>query len=385
MSGPDIVGVDLNGLLGKLILFDTVILKSARLKEIPFLVRALGFEGTMELLTSRALNIYCEAITLIEDVRVNECRQLPIGQYNFGRVDIADHRKYIHDGLQRIHGIERLTLKQVQKLKRAVAARLVRPEPNFGEKMTDQFDRDLRSGSPVIHRAVALALRERAGTVVPDFSFKLNEVRDRVFQAETNLFELAPLSREDTNQLIQSGLAAIGKLNHRLAEMASVSALSGFSEKEIVLFEDKLEFLARAFNPSVPEAQFRRVLDLAGFPEFRVGEGSGVNIARLLEVRQTRECAEFRDWVATIETASDAGIRERIRSVRSRLASFIHSSKGKTARLLACAGIGAVPFVGAAAGLSAGFADSFLVDRLLPESGVVSFISRLYPSVFESP
>jgi hypothetical protein len=33
-------------------------------------------------------------------------------------------------------------------------------------------------------------------------------------------------------------------LTHRLAEMRSVSALSGFSEDEIVLFEDKLAFLA---------------------------------------------------------------------------------------------------------------------------------------------
>ena len=52
-------------------------------------------------------------------------------------------------------------------------------------------------------------------------------------------------------------------------------------------------------------------------------------------------------------------------------------------RVLASAGIGLIPIVGALAGLTAGFADSFIVDKLLPESGAVAFISQLYPPVFE--
>ena len=74
-------------------------------------------------------------------------------------------------------------------------------------------------------------------------------------------------------------MAAIGSLTHRLAEMRSVSALSGFSANEIVLFEDKLAFLAQACNPSVPEAQFQRILSLTGFPEFRVEEAKKINVA----------------------------------------------------------------------------------------------------------
>jgi hypothetical protein len=382
-SGLDVTGVDLNALLQRLVLFDTVVLKSARLKEIPFLVRALGYAGVMELLSSGALEIYCEATFIIQSIKRNNQRVLPIGEYNFGLAAIADHTQYIHDALQPISTLEGITFKQAQKLRREIVLRLIRPPSNFGEKILDQFDRDLRSGSPAIQRAINLRFLQVHGTPAPEFSIRLYEVQQRKFRAETNLFENASLSPEATNDLIESGLGAIGNLNHRLAEMDAVSALSGFSEDENVLFEDKLAFLAQACNPSVQEAQFRRILRISGFPEFRVGDEQKINVGRLLEIRQTRECAEFRHWVTAIDSASDEEITERVAGIRSQLSSFVHSSKGKTARLLATAGIGLIPIVGTLGGLAAGVADAFIVDKLLPESGAVSFISQLYPSVFE--
>ena len=382
-SGGDVTGFDLNALLRRLVLFDTVVLKSSRLKEIPFLVRALGYAGVMELLCSGALEIYCEVTSIIQNVKRNNQRVLPIGEYNFGFVDIADHKQYIHDSLQPISALEGITSKQAQGLKRKIALRLVRPPSEFGKKILDQFDRDLRSGSPVIQRAISLRFLQEHGTPAPEFSIRLHEVEERRFRAETNLFERASLSSEAANDLIESGLGAIGNLNHRLAEMDAVSALSGFSEDEIVLLEDKLAFLAQACNPSVQEVQFRRVLEIGGFPEFRVEDGQKINVGRLLEIRQTRECAEFRHWVTTIHSTSDEEIRERVAGIRSQLSSFVHSSGGKAVRLLSSAGVGFIPIVGALAGLAAGVADSFIVDKLLPESGAVSFISRLYPSVFE--
>ena|ERR1022692_1659284 len=59
-----VAGVDLNGIIRRLILFDTYILKSIRLKEFPFLIAGLGFSGTMQLLDSPAFEIQCEAMTL---------------------------------------------------------------------------------------------------------------------------------------------------------------------------------------------------------------------------------------------------------------------------------------------------------------------------------
>src|SRR5208282_3666435 len=109
----------------------------------------------------------------------------------------------------------------------------------------DQCDRDFRSGSPIIERAIRLQLADKSGTPPPEFHIRLHEVKERLFRAETDLFDRVHMPAEATNELIESGLAAIGNLNQRLAEMEAVSALSGFCEREIVLFEDKLSLLAQ--------------------------------------------------------------------------------------------------------------------------------------------
>jgi hypothetical protein len=62
-SQPDIVGVDLDSIIRRLIMFDTYILKTIKLQEFPFLVAELGFSGTMQLLESPAFQIEGECTT----------------------------------------------------------------------------------------------------------------------------------------------------------------------------------------------------------------------------------------------------------------------------------------------------------------------------------
>ena len=72
------VALDIEGLIRRLLLFDTYILYSVRLKEIPELVRHFGYEGTIALLTSGALEICCE------------CAQYVEGQFNTACLPTAD-------------------------------------------------------------------------------------------------------------------------------------------------------------------------------------------------------------------------------------------------------------------------------------------------------
>lgn len=62
LSQDDDVRVDLNSFLQRLILFDTYILYSTRLKEIPHLVDAFGYKGMLELLKSGVLRIHCDGV-----------------------------------------------------------------------------------------------------------------------------------------------------------------------------------------------------------------------------------------------------------------------------------------------------------------------------------
>ena len=60
----DIISVDLAGFVLRLILFEKYIVQSVRLREFPQLLQAFGFPAVHELLTSGAINIRCEALTV---------------------------------------------------------------------------------------------------------------------------------------------------------------------------------------------------------------------------------------------------------------------------------------------------------------------------------
>lgn len=121
-----VAGVDLNGIIRRLILFDTYILKSIQLKEFPFLITELGFNGTMQLLESPAFEIECEVMAVGQTGQIEMPDRvggtLPPLSYALSGICSADRSKDLHRNFQPLHQIPHLTLKQVIKLKKAVSA-----------------------------------------------------------------------------------------------------------------------------------------------------------------------------------------------------------------------------------------------------------------------
>ena len=70
--------------------------------------------------------------------------------------------------------------------------------------------------------------------------------------------------------------------------------------------------------------------------------------------------------------------------MKNKLASLAGRSGGKAVRLVATTLIGNIPVAGLFLGPAAGAIDSFLVDRVLPQSGVFAFLTDMYPSLFVS-
>lgn len=168
--------------------------------------------------------------------------------------------------------------------------------------------------------------------------------------------------------------------------MRDHQALSGFSETDGQLFIDKLAFVARSLDPDIQQARFQRVLEIAGFPEFRLSDKERrLDVSKLLKIRQTQECEQFRRWLSTTDSATDSEIKNVIGGIRARVADFAGSSSGKLLRFIITLGVSAVPRIGVVAGSVEGLADTFLLDKVLPRSGVVAFLSRMYPSLFKEP
>ena len=97
---------DLHSLVNKLLLFETFILYSPNLREIPYLVHNFGFEGTLTLLSSGALKISCEVRiagqTGQSDFLAPGGKSLPLGSYSVAYGYAADRKKWVSDQLKSI-------------------------------------------------------------------------------------------------------------------------------------------------------------------------------------------------------------------------------------------------------------------------------------------
>jgi hypothetical protein len=103
IEGADLrrIEIDADNFVRRLLLFDTYILYSIRLKEIPLLVPYLGYEGIRELVSTHALEIRCECAQFVEgEIGTPSC---PRFTYQFHMVDAHDREQYLHDCLANVH------------------------------------------------------------------------------------------------------------------------------------------------------------------------------------------------------------------------------------------------------------------------------------------
>lgn len=388
--------VDLSGFIIKLLLFDKYICQSANLEEIPHLIKAFGYEGVRALLSSKAIDIHCDLVGIaqIGQASVLESRRkkgiLPLGSFSFSTFRLAtERRQFIHERLQSFHKIEGLHKRDIIKLKGEVAARILPISTQADEDTLQQLKADLNANVPNVKSAIAQALNSKLQTEVSpsDLSIQIHQIAEDDFSAETNLIKDFRLTVEDAHKVVEGGLLTIGRLNRRVADMKAFSALSGFKDLELPMFEQKLDFISRALSLDAQEQRIKRVFAIKGFQDLDdlIDRGQ-VNMIKLLEIRETRECREFRDWLWSVDSATDEEIDERVNSLRDKLSWFAHGKGGKSVRWLASTGIGLIPVVGTIAGGVTGLLDTFLLEKVIPTPGAISFLNNMYPSIFrENP
>lgn len=108
------------------------------------------------------------------------------------------------------------------------------------------------------------------------------------------------------------------------------------------------------------------------------------DLEKLLEICESRECKEFRTWLWSSADASDEEILDQFTGLSKKLMIWAHGNVGKAIRWSASTGIGFIPVVGNIVGGGVGLIDTFLLEKVLPQSGPVTFLNRHYPSLFTS-
>jgi hypothetical protein len=386
-SGLRLSGVDVGSLVRRLILFDKVIIKSFRLREMPVLVRAFGKDGFSELVKLGLLRFSCEFTTLILDLSRNGVRHVPLEHFSFAKLGVTDQDRdrELRKELVALQSISGLKNRERASLEETIWGSLVRPPKTFADDLLEQLDGDLRANTPALRHAVLDRLRAKLEIqeISADVRIEVTETAQRVFHIKNDLAASYGFSSQDVHDLLHQAVAAVANLDHRLTEMQAYFAITGFLDNEAPLLFGKLSGLVAPLNPAGAEMQFERVIELAELPDFKPDQK--VDVQKLLKTRDSAECREFREWLSNLDNVSDAEIREMVASFRSKMASIAASPGGKLVRLAATTGVGLIPVVGPIAGVAAGAIDSFLVDKVLPRSGIVAFLTETYPSLFVSP
>jgi hypothetical protein len=391
-AGPRAVEVDVSSLLVRLLLFEEQVVQSIRLMEFPELVRRVGIESTMRLLRSRAIRISMMPLSIGQtgQAGVLKSRQtkgvLPLLSYSFDAVSTADYRGDIKKCLQdvRTRCEEFVTKKQAKRLEVEVSNCIAHPADigAIGIEALSQLKADLVSGGPVITEAIQHALAMKLGVPPPKFEFSLEQLDKTDFRANTNIPDVTKLSVEEAHQAIQRGLLALGGLYIRFAQMRALDSVAAFHEDDIRLLDRKLDYLVSQVNPAAQETRFKRVVSIVGLPDFTPPED--VNVAKLLEVRDSEPCREFRHWLRTLDQASDREIEDMLHPVRDLLGMAIRHPAGKAVRLATTGAVGLIPGFGVPASAALGAIDTFLLERLLPEPGPTAFLALNYRSIFDT-
>lgn len=384
-SGQEMTSIDLGVLIRRLILFDKVIVRSFRLRELPSLVQTFGKTGIRELLHSGALKFCCEFTSLVTDVHRNGVRSVPAEHFTFGIVNAANRDGDLRKELRALQSIAGLKNDERNAIEQAAWSSMVRPPETFGADLLQQVDADIRANSPSLKIGILNQLRQEFkhfDMAHREIEVNVEESQQRIFHIKVTIPEVLGLSSEKKHLLLQQSVNAVANLNQRLAEMAAYSALTGFLESEAPLLFGKLAGILSPQNPNIAEEQFKRVVEIANVPDFKPGQK--IDIEKLMKIRESEECRNFRGWLSTAEDISDEEIRNLAEGMRNKLGSLASSYGGKAVRLAATTLIGLIPGAGLVLGPAAGAVDSFLVDRVLPRSGILAFLTETYPSLFIS-
>jgi hypothetical protein len=382
MPNDDIVvDFDHGAFLRRILLFDRFIVESCGLAEIPHMVRLFGVDGVLALLRSGAMSIHCDAC-YIADVRN---ANTPINQFAIVSIRAGDATDFGRKAMRRVENIEGISRKKLVKLKGEIAKVMVTRLSD--EEMTavkTQANHELFGDPASVSVAASLVLGKKLGRNITtgDFSLRLRRADNGEIDAESDISRVFSMDDESARAVIAAALRGVASLNLRLAYMKNYSALSGMLDEERAVFEHRLKFLSDQFCPTDHERRLHRVVEIARLPDLsEVREG--FRIERLLEIRESTECTEFRNWLESIDTVSDKEIEDRLRSFREQLASVFQSRVGKAVRFLAGTGVGIIPVYGLVGGPAVSAIDTFLLDRILKESGPHAFLSRSYPSLFQ--
>ncbi len=382
---------DIDSLIKRTILFETYIINSEGLKEIPYLIRTFGFDGTIALLESKAVRLNCYTKTtasLGPTMFINEpsgSKVRPPFHYSFAQASTDDIYYNINISMREIEPKLDLHPRQIIRLRKAIYQSLEKPQLDGEASFLSVTTNELATNLTLLKKSISIAVKRRLGIGVDYQAVEVNVIRESEhdLHISSNLREMLNIDVDTAHTLVENACLSIAHCNDRFEQMKDYSALSGFNDTDLPIIDEKLSFLLRALSSTKYENNFQRVIQVAGLPQIMDDKDMKIDVKTLLKIRQSTEAMEFRQWLSTVDGLSDKEIISQVHSLSKIIGRFIGGTTGKNLRFLLTNGIGFFPQVGTAISLSLSVLDQFLVDKIFPRSGVSAFLDEMYPSLFD--
>jgi hypothetical protein len=192
-KGAEVVGIDSERLLSRLLFFDEVVINSTRLGEIPFLVTMFGREGFEELLRSGLLKLTTEISMIVTDRKQNGVRELPPLEFEQGFAMIQDNPQNLEMNFQNLLKITGLSNSNRENLSDLLKEKLVRLSSSYGNDLLLQVRKDLTTNLPLL-KAVLGYKRPELG--VTEFQLAVHDLGSGRQRFETNLQSIPHYGRQ---------------------------------------------------------------------------------------------------------------------------------------------------------------------------------------------
>jgi hypothetical protein len=389
-----VISVDLASLLLRLFLFETCIVHSVWLEDIELLIEVFGTDGMILLFQEGALKVYCESYAIGETGRAradlnftDNNKRLPLSSYAYSVIRVKDQDERIRLKLEKLASSPSLPVTTRAYLADEIEKNLILMPDSFSKVVFDGFYGDLRSRPDVVKIALEIELK-RLGIKPKYLRVRVEETAPEDFRIDSNMAIAYGLSDMMTHKIGDRALMAVASLNAQIALMMTHSSMCGLNDSDLPLLQGKLSLLGALTQSSNDEHRFSRVAQLTGLPVPKFGQ-TKLDAAAILKIRNSDDCRAFRDWLGTIDAATDEELEERLAGVGATIRSGLNSTYGKVMRFIIsnglqlATGLSLDPVLGTLANVGIGAVDTFLVERLAPRDGIISFLGTEYPSVFK--
>ncbi len=239
--------------------------------------------------------------------------------------------------MKEIHKINNINKNEYKNSKRKIMSNIINRQEKMGELSNEQLKCDIRNNPLLIKRAIVHTLPKMHNLKIniENINFNSYESEADEFTFETNLSKITSLNNNEIHKVIERALLSIGGLNIRIEEMNRFNAISGLKDDDLPLLDEKINFLNKYFNPEVQKKRLHRLFNIIDFPDLNFECNSdSINLTKLIKIRNSDECKEFRNWLPEIDKMSDVEIKELVNSMQAKISSIIHTKLGKSFRFL---------------------------------------------------